>query len=249
MFALPPLPNAHGVHALFETAALLTGTQAYWLARRRAGQPSAFSGAPFAILMGALLGAGLGSKAVFWLERPDLFVQVAAQPPALLFAAGQSIVGGLLGGLLGVELAKKMNGVAASTGDLFVGPILLGLAVGRVGCFLAGLADDTYGLPTGLPWGVDFGDGVPRHPIQLYEILFAAGLWLALNRSAPRLAAVPGLKFRLMLSAYLLWRLFIDGLKPVPVAFPGGLSGIQWVCLLALAVYLPGTLDRLKKLP
>lgn len=249
MFVLPTIPNAAGAHALFETAALLIGTQAYWLARRRAGQPSAFSGAPFAILMGALLGAGLGSKAVFWLERPDLFIQAAAQPAALLFASGQSIVGGLLGGLLGVELAKKLHGVAASTGDLFVGPILLGLMVGRVGCFLAGLADDTYGVPTGLPWGVDFGDGVARHPTQLYEILFAAALWLALNRSAPRLAAVPGLKFRLMLSAYLLWRLLIDGLKPVPMAFPGGLSGIQWACLLALAVYLPGTLGRLKQLP
>lgn len=249
MFVLPPIPNAAGVHALFETTALLVGTQAYWLARRRAGQASAFSGAPFAILMGALLGAGLGSKAVFWLERPDLLVQAAAQPAALLFAAGQSIVGGLLGGLLGVELAKKLQGVTASTGDLFVGPILLGLMVGRVGCFLTGLADDTYGVPTGLPWGVDFGDGVPRHPTQLYEILFAAALWLALNRSAPRLAAVPGLKFRLMLSAYLLWRLLIDGLKPVPVAFPGGLSGIQWVSLLALALYLPPTLGRLKNLP
>ena len=249
MFVLPPIPNAAGVHALFETAALLIGTQAYWLARRRAGQSSAFSGAPFAILMGALLGAGLGSKAVFWLERPDLFVQAATQPAALLFASGQSIVGGLLGGLLGVELAKKLQGVTASTGDLFVGPILLGLMVGRVGCFLVGLADDTYGVPTGLPWGVDFGDGVARHPTQLYEILFAAALWLALNRSAPRLAAVPGLKFRLMLSAYLLWRLLIDGLKPVPVVFPGDLSGIQWVCLLALALYLPGTLHRLKNLP
>lgn len=249
MFVLPPLPNAHGVHALFETGALLIGTQAYWLARRRAGQPSAFSGAPFAILIGALLGAGLGSKAVFWLERPDLFVQAAAQPAALLFASGQSIAGGLLGGLLGVELAKKMNGVTASTGDLFVGPILLGILVGRVGCFLAGLADDTYGLPTGLPWGVDFGDGVPRHPTQLYEILFAAALWLVLHRATPRLAAIPGLKFRLMLSAYLLWRLLIDGLKPVPVAFPGGLSGIQWACLLALALYLPGTVHRLKNLP
>ena len=249
MFVLPLLPHAHGVHALFETGALLVGTQAYWLARRQAGQPSAFSGAPFAILIGAMLGAGLGSKAVFWLERPDLFLEAATQPGALLFAAGQSIVGGLLGGLMGVDLAKKLHGVTASTGDLFVTPILVGLMVGRVGCFLAGLADDTYGVPTRLPWGVDFGDGVARHPTQLYEILFAVVLWLVLNRSASRLAAVPGLKFRLMLSAYLLWRLLIDAIKPVPVAWPGGLSGIQWVCLLALLFYLPGTLRRLRCTP
>lgn len=248
MFVLPPIPNAAGVHALFETAALLIGTQAYWLARRRAGQPSAFLGAPFANLIGALLGAGLGSKVVFWLERPDLFFQFAQHPLALLANAGQSIVGGLLGGLLGVELAKKLHGVTASTGDLFVGPILLGMVVGRTGCFLAGLADDTYGIPTGLPWGVDFGDGLARHPTQLYEIVFAVALWMGLSRAGPRLALVPGLKFRLMLSAYLAWRLLIDALKPIPFAWPGGLSGIQWVCLAALILYLPGTLHRLGSL-
>jgi prolipoprotein diacylglyceryltransferase len=44
--------------------------------------------------------------------------------------------------------------------------------VGRIGCFLTGLADNTYGTPTGLPWGVDFGDRIHRHPTQLYEIAF-----------------------------------------------------------------------------
>jgi len=43
------------------------------------------------------------------------------------------------------------------------------VAVGRLGCFFSGLADETHGTPTGLPWGVDLGDGVLRHPVQLYE--------------------------------------------------------------------------------
>jgi phosphatidylglycerol:prolipoprotein diacylglycerol transferase len=42
-----------------------------------------------------------------------------------------------------------------------------------------------------------------------------------------------------MLSGYLAWRFAIDALKPVPYAWPGGFSGIQFVCLLALAIYLP----------
>ena len=246
---MPALDNPAKIHTLFEAAALLLGTQMYWWQRRHAGLPTAASGAPFAVLMGCLFGAGIGSKAVFWLERPDLLVQYWGLWHVVFLQSGQSIVGGLLGGLLGVELAKKLHGVTASTGDLFVTPILVGLVVGRVGCFLAGLADDTYGIPTRLPWGVDFGDGLARHPTQLYEILFAAVLWLVLKRSAHRLAATPGLKFRLMLSAYLLWRLLIDAIKPVPVAWHGGLSGIQWVCLLALLFYLPGTLRRLRCTP
>ncbi len=147
-----------------------------------------------------------------------------------------------------MELAKRLTGVRQSTGDGFVTPILLGLAIGRVGCFLAGLSDGTYGLPTDLPWGVDFGDGIGRHPTQLYEILFAILLWASLRHASPVLAAVPGLGFRLMLSAYLLWRLGIDFLKPLPFAYPGGLSGIQVICLLALALYLPKTLHQLRAL-
>ena len=55
---------------------------------------------------------------------------------------------------------------------------------------------------------------------------------------------MPGLRFKLMLSAYLLWRLLIDGLKPLPYAWPFGLSGIQWVCTLALSIYLPLTIRQ-----
>src|SRR5258708_36630797 len=58
-----------------------------------------------------------------------------------------------------------------STGDLCVYPLIFGQCVGRIGCFLTGLDDHTHGNFTSLPWGVNFGDG-PRHPTQLYEILF-----------------------------------------------------------------------------
>ena len=74
------------------------------------------------------------------------------------------------------------------------------------------------------------------------------------NRRTParsaeaRLAAVPGLQFKLFLAAYLLWRLVADGLKPVRHAYPWGLSGIQWVCLVALAFYLPLTVRQWRRL-
>ena len=43
-----------------------------------------------------------------------------------------------------------------STGDLFVVPLCVGTAIGRIGCFLSGLEDRTYGTPTSLPWGDRF---------------------------------------------------------------------------------------------
>lgn len=248
MSPFPSTPEgAHALHAAIEGAAFALGAAAYRNERRRAGAPPPLSGKPLWILAGCLLGAGLGNRAVARLEQP--------QPLDLtdtwqLILGGRSIIGGLLGGLVGTEVAKRLVGWPASTGDLFVRPILLGLAVGRVGCFLAGLHDATHGLPTGLPWGVDQGDGIHRHPVQVYEIAWAgaAAALLCTTRGRAWAAPVPGLRFRLLLCAYLAWRLLVDALKPVPHRWPLGLSGIQWTCIVALALYAPATWRALRSL-
>ncbi len=85
---------------------------------------------------------------------------------------GKTIVGALVFGLIAVELFKRYIGLHQSTGDLYAIPLALGIAIGRIGCFLTGLSDNTFGTPTNLPWAIDFGDGIPRHPTQLYEIAF-----------------------------------------------------------------------------
>src|ERR1044072_8354845 len=50
-----------------------------------------------------------------------------------------SIAGALAGGIVAVELYKWARGIGGSTGVIWVGPLALGIAVGRVGCLLAGL--------------------------------------------------------------------------------------------------------------
>jgi len=89
---------------------------------------------------------------------------------------GKTIVGALIFGLISVELIKRYIRLRQSTGDLYAIPLALGIAIGRVGCFLTGLSDNTYGTPTNLPWAINFGDGIPRHPTQLYEIIFLIAL-------------------------------------------------------------------------
>jgi phosphatidylglycerol:prolipoprotein diacylglycerol transferase len=81
----------------------------------------------------------------------------------------RSIVGALAGAIAAIEVFKWWRGLSGSTGLIFVPAFATTVAVGRWGCFLAGLDDETHGLPTALPWGVDLGDGVLRHPVQLYE--------------------------------------------------------------------------------
>ena len=101
-------------------------------------------------------------------------------------ALGFSMVGGLAGAIASIEAFKRMTGITGSTGIAFAAPFAATVAVGRLGCFFAGLDDYTYGTPTGLPWGVDFGDGVRRHPVQLYEALATAGMYVVLLRKIAR---------------------------------------------------------------
>jgi prolipoprotein diacylglyceryltransferase len=246
LFPLTDNPNLY--HSILEGAALTIGTYYYRWLKKREGVPigELLNGGHFAVIIGCILGAAIGNKLMFWIEMPQLFTLYWNKPEVCF--AGQSMVGGLLGGLIGVEVAKKLTGITSSTGDSFVFPILLGLIIGRVGCFISGLKDGTYGVPTALPWGIDFGDGIPRHPTQLYEILFAGTLWLVLNHLRAKLAIRPGLLFKTFLCSYLLWRLLIDALKPLPFDFGFGLSGIQCACAIALFIYIPASVSQWKKL-
>ena len=180
------------------------------------------------------------------LQFPEYWALAHSNPKQfwLVVVSGQSVVGGLLGGWLGVEIGKKIGGITSRTGDDFVAPILLGLVIGRTGCFVAGLYDGTYGVHTTLPWGVDFGDG-SRHPTQLYEWLAALIALITLPKWRQYFAHEQGLSFRVLMFGYLLWRLIIDSIKPVPAGWWLGMSGIQWVCLFALLV-MAATYRRVK---
>jgi phosphatidylglycerol:prolipoprotein diacylglycerol transferase len=126
------------------------------------------------VIAAAVAGAALGSKLLYLLEDPQLTLHNLHNPAYLI--GGKTIVGGLAGGLISVELIKRYIGLRQSTGDLYAIPLALGIAIGRIGCFLTGLSDNTYGTPTTLPWGINFGDGILRHPTQLYELIFLLAL-------------------------------------------------------------------------
>ena len=218
-------------HPVFETLAYVTGYAVFRGVRARQGDVIA-EPQRWTVLAAAAVGALLGSRLLGLAEQWPT-VRTAWQSGHLLALAispgGKTIVGGLLGGWLGVEIVKRASGIRRRTGDLFALPLCVGIAVGRVGCFIAGLADDTYGKPTSLPWAVDFGDGIGRHPVQLYEILFLVLLGILLSRPW-RLAE--GARFRIFLAGYLAWRLVIDFFKPQPLI--AGMNLIQWACVAGL---------------
>lgn len=216
-------------HLLMEIIAYSGGFQLYLRTRRL--YPRARLGAEenLWLIVGAIFGALLGSKLLAFVESFPLYWALRHHPEAML--GGKTIVGGLLGGWIGVEIVKKQLGVTHSTGDAFVFPLIFGMAVGRIGCFLTGVADHTHGVASSLPWAINMGDGIPRHPTQLYDILFlmllGAGLSTASRRSWPN-----GLLFRRFMLGYCLWRFCVEFIKPRYVCL--GLSAIQGACLIAV---------------
>lgn len=218
-------------HWVFEALAYLVGFRVYVAIRNRQGdaipEPTRWTA-----IAAAAVGAVLGSKLLFLLESPAETLQHWRDPAFLM--GGKTIVGGLIGGLIGVEWVKARIGERRSTGDLFVFPLIVGMAIGRVGCFLTGLGDRTYGTATSLPWGIDFGDGVRRHPTQLYEIAFLLLLAFVLHSVRLRFTE-SGDRFKVFMLAYLSWRFVIGFIQP-EVQF-AGFSAIQWACLATLVYY------------
>lgn len=186
------------------------------------------------VIVGGMVGALIGAKVLVLLQHIYLVWQ-NWQQFLLLLIQGKTVVGAMLGGLIGVELTKKMIGLTRSTGDAFVYPLIVGTAVGRIGCFLTGLSDRTYGIATTLPCGVDFGDGISRHPTQLYEIVFLLCLIIFIKVRS-RYQRQEGDLFKFYMIAYLSFRLLVDFIKPDFHPFLG-VSAIQLACIMGILYY------------
>lgn len=216
-------------HIFFETLGYFVSFRIYLWIKNRSGDVVTRD-TRWSVIAAAAVGGMLGSKLLFWFENPAATLRHVHDTAFLM--GGKSIVGGLLGGTIAVEIVKRFIGERQRTGDLFAVPLCLGIAIGRVGCFLTGLSDQTYGVATALPWGVNFGDGVMRHPTQLYEVVFL--LLLAAVLSRIRFVA-QGDAFRAFMVSYLVWRLLVDVIKP-EVKWVG-LGAIQIACVAGLVYY------------
>lgn len=158
------------IHTAFDLAAALSSlAMTLFVYRWRMEEvvariEGAGGGYVLALIVGAVVGGfGLGT-ANLWVSGIDGF--------------GRSIVGAFFGAVVFVEVFKRWRGVRGTTGLIFVPAFATSVMVGRWGCFFSGLEDQTHGVASGLPWAVDLGDGVFRHPVQLYESLAMGGFLL-----------------------------------------------------------------------
>ena len=221
------------LHAITEVLSMFVAFRYYLYVKKRQGDAIEKDNRLW-IVLGAALGALLGSRLLGGLENPPELMR--SNNPLLYFYQNKAVVGGFLGGLWGVELIKLAIGERRSSGDIFTYPMILGLILGRIGCFSMGIYEETYGSPTSFFTGMNLGDGLKRHPVSLYEMLFLILLWIAMIRLERKYTFVSGARFKLFMMAYLLFRLLLDFIKP-HYTFPFGLSTIQLACIAGLCYY------------
>jgi phosphatidylglycerol---prolipoprotein diacylglyceryl transferase len=128
------------------------------------------------VIVGFTALAGLvGSRLYHLLESPSEFF---ANPwPQLFSTMGFAWFGAVIGGVLALLLlARHYRMPTLRTLDIASPAAAIGYGVGRIGCLISG--DGDYGVPTSLPWGMSFPNGiVPTtqrvHPTPIYEFLVA----------------------------------------------------------------------------
>jgi phosphatidylglycerol:prolipoprotein diacylglycerol transferase len=225
MIAVPTAPWLHYAGDAAGWAAAALGARWVYRHRRPAVERLARQSRP-----GYFIALSLGAIAGAWLFGSLNSLRFAFPMPS------HSIGGALAGAITAVELWKWRHGVRESTGGPFVIPLALGIAIGRWGCLFAGLSDGTYGTPSHLPWAVDLGDGVGRHPVQIYESLgmaaFLAVYWPAFARRRDW-ATRNG--FHWFVLAYAAQRFAWEFLKPYP-PLVGPLNRFHFL-MLGLAAY------------
>ena len=150
------------------------------------------------IIVAGIIGGIIGAK--LW------YVALTRDPGALVSRSGLVWYGGFIGGTLAVYLNGLRQRVPTRlTLELVAPGLAVGYALGRVGCFLV---QDDYGVPTSLPWGMKFPEGLPPstsqrlssdfgipvpdginplevvavHPTQLYEVIVMMLVFWALWR-------------------------------------------------------------------
>ncbi|ACY16985.1 prolipoprotein diacylglyceryl transferase [Haliangium ochraceum] len=166
-------------------------------------------------------------------------------PPRDCLAALKFWQGGLTfyGGLLlavpgGIWFVRRRGLPLGQVLDIAAPCVMLGLGLGRIGCFLNGCC---YGEVTAGPLGVLFpGRVLPVHPTQLYEalgalVLFAA-LLLAVRAGGRLVRARAGALFAVMLMSYGVLRFALEWLRDDPRGSLGALSTSQAISLPLIAL-------------
>jgi phosphatidylglycerol:prolipoprotein diacylglycerol transferase len=229
-------------HDFFTLAGLLAGLALYYYELQRRNM---LSYQIFWISLAAIFGGGLGARLIAILDHPSSLNAIGQESFSyFLTHSGKGIIGGVVGGYLAIVLAKRAFHYTHSTGDCYALAIPLGMAIGRVGCFLSELP---LGKPTDLPWGITVSESAAQHfeycpycnqrmhPSMLYEIAFHMIAFALILRFRHRVM-VQGDTLKLYLLAAVVFRFLVEFVRANPEKF-WGLTSAQ-AALIPLTIPL-----------
>ena len=169
--------------------------------------------------------AGLvGSRLYHLLETPAEFF---ANPwPQLFSTMGFAFVGAIIGGFIAlVLLAKRFRIPMLLMLDVASPAAAMGYGIGRIGCLISG--DGDYGMPTTLPWGMAFPNGIVPTTQTCVE-------WGA----APDCRVHPTPIYEFLVAILIFWILWRLGARALKTHAPNGIVFAAYLLLTGIARFL-----------
>ena len=202
----------------------------------------------------------IGSKLFHLFENWDAFLRDPIQMS--LSPGGLTFYGGLIVATFVIAIYLKIKKISfLYIADAAAPALMLGYGIGRTGCHFSG--DGDYGIPTSLPWGVNYENGIvkpseaflnteialgfengivpdntPLHPTPIYEFLFAAiafyFLWKLRKKETP-----DGLLFMYYMIGTGVSRFLIEIIRINP-RYVFGLSEAQIISVILILIGIVG---------
>lgn len=161
-----------------------------------------------------------------------------------LVTSGRSIVGALLFGFIAAEIAKPLLNYRLPPNDRFAMILPFSIGIGRIGCFIAGCC-------RGEPWdgmfAITYEDNIPRHPAQIYDMLFNFVLGFIFIQLYRR-KLLHGRLFALYMICYGIFRFISEFWRETIKAFDG-YSAYQWMAVAMVIVGMVALVVRSYRVP
>jgi phosphatidylglycerol---prolipoprotein diacylglyceryl transferase len=209
---------------------------ALFVARSELARQGHDPGASYDLILWAYIGGFIGARLFMIVTAWEQFQR---DPFGVLFSgSGWAWQGGVIGGTIAVALKARALGLPLGDVADLTGPCLaLGQAIGRIGCQLSG--DGDYGVPTDLPWGMSYPNGVVPttervHPTPIYESLLYLLIFFVLWRQRRR-PHPPASLFGQYLVLTGIVRFAVEFVRRNPVVALG-LTVAQWMSLVSIAI-------------
>ncbi|UCD78239.1 MAG: prolipoprotein diacylglyceryl transferase [Desulfobacterales bacterium] len=190
------------------------------------------------VILGAVIGARLyfiafNDITAFWQNPLSVFA---------VWEGGLAIHGAILGGLVISFVFTRYHRInLAKFLDTLTPSLILGQAIGRIGCFFNG---DAHGYPTTLPWGMVFSPESPAgqmypgqslHPTQLYEMVLNLIIFGILWKLRKKLN-VNGHLFLLYAILYSAARIFVEYFRADKLTYYGNFSAAQTMGVIGIVL-------------